>query len=59
MDETLLSAITDTDPEFYHNEEQRMPETFRVNSLHDTVEDKYKIKVTLRPNAIEVLEYLA
>lgn len=59
MDETLLSAVTDIDPDFYKDPKETMPYSYICRSHHEDESDRYKIKVTLRPHVKEVLEYLA
>lgn len=59
MDETLLSAVTDIDPDFYQDPASLMPHSYICRSYHKKESDRYKIKVTLRPHVKEVLEYLA
>jgi Dullard-like phosphatase family protein len=59
MDETLLSAVTDIDPDFYKDPAEVMPYSYICRSEHAEESDRYKIKVTLRPHVKEVLEYLA
>jgi hypothetical protein len=55
MDETLLSAIVDTDPDYYSEVEDKMEPSFTIKSNHKRVEDRYRIKVTLRPYALDVV----
>jgi hypothetical protein len=55
MDETLLSAVVDTDPDYYQKRDQQMEPTFIVRSTHPNEEDKYRIKVIVRPYSQEVL----
>ena len=59
MDETLLAAVTDIDPDFYQDPALLMPHSYICRSKHKAEQDRYKIKVTLRPHVREVLEYLA
>jgi hypothetical protein len=58
MDETLLRATCDVDPEFWEDGNM-MPASYTVKTNHPREEDRYKIKVRLRPHALEVLEFLS
>jgi TFIIF-interacting CTD phosphatase-like protein len=59
MDETMLSAVCDIDPNYYADPELKMEHSFVVRSNHKKEADRFKIKVTLRPKIMEVLQYLS
>jgi Dullard-like phosphatase family protein len=61
MDETLISAMLNTNPLYYAVNSGNMPENFITDTLTDDASKKpsNKVKVVVRPYAKEVLEYLA
>jgi RNA polymerase II subunit A small phosphatase-like protein len=57
MDETMLSAVTDSQIEYFDSERMQPDFEYRMGAITDA--NSKKVKVVLRPNLLQVLEYLS